>query len=1189
MLRLPIPRLRNLLITLSLFGCLTGVFALVAERLALVDIVFGYYALALVMGLILDRRAATLLLLLAPAGVAGLALTNRTGAALTDTDDYVRVALLAAFAAATVYAISRWLTGTAEYRRVEGALRTSEERFRYLFERNPLPMWVTDLETFAFLEVNEAAVQKYGYSRERFLSMGPLDLRLPDGVPWLLERLAEARAAHPEGTWHQTDGGRHILADGSTIDVELSSTAIMFEGRPAALVVANDVTARNRSDAALRESETRYRALIEHAADGILITDLATNCLDANTSMYTMLGYTRDELLGMRFSDLIVGGGVTPVQQQLEAVLAGETRRSERLVRRKDGSTMWVEISARRTDDGRLQGIVRDISERMRSAELAASRARQQEALAELGRVALADGSAQGLLDRAVALVAEVLDAEYVEVLELRRGTAELLLRAGAGWAKDLAGARAAGSDAAHEAGYALASEAPVIVEDVASETRFAETPLFAGHGIKSGISCAIRGRDEPWGVLGAHTATLRAFSADDAHFLRSAADVLAASIARHRAYDELRENQRFLATLISNLPGYAYRCKEDDEHTLEFISEGVAPLTGYAAASFLAQRTVSLHEIIHPDDHDILHAAMDEGLRNRRAWDTTYRLRTRTGEDRWVHDQGRGVYGPDGGLLAREGFVTDITEQHRAEDDLRESERRLRTIIEHAPEAMVIFDVEAWRFTDVNENAVALFGYPREALLRMAPAALSAPAQPDGRPSVELGTAFVNEAVAGRSPSFEWTHRNAAGQDIPCEVRLVRLPSAERTLVRASITDIRERKRLEEQFLQAQKMESIGRLAGGVAHDFNNLMTAAIGYADLALASLPSDGPAAADVREIRQTAQRASELSQQLLAFSRRQIIEPRVVSLNELVARTNRILARLIGENIRLAASTAPDLGLVQIDPGQFEQVLINLVVNARDALPGGGEITIRTSNADLDEEGAAGHDGVRPGPYVVLAVSDSGEGMSDEVRTHVFEPFFTTKPRGKGTGLGLATCYGVVKQAGGDIQVESTPGQGSTFRIFLPRVNQLLPAEEERDDGEMPAGSETVLVVEDERAVRELTSRVLRQLGYTVLEAVNGEQAMAMAAQHQGRIDLLFTDVVMPQMGGTEFAEKFQAVRPATPVLFTSGYTADAVVRDGIMDHAIAFLPKPFSPPTLARKVREVLDEAPTGVGSPSANA
>jgi CheY-like chemotaxis protein len=316
---------------------------------------------------------------------------------------------------------------------------------------------------------------------------------------------------------------------------------------------------------------------------------------------------------------------------------------------------------------------------------------------------------------------------------------------------------------------------------------------------------------------------------------------------------------------------------------------------------------------------------------------------------------------------------------------------------------------------------------------------------------------------------------------------------------------------------------------------------------------------------------------------------MIEPRVISLNELVQRTDRILRRLIGEDIQLVTEAAPDLGLVKIDPGQFAHVLINLVVNARDAMPVGGEIRIETANFEMREQDAAAHDGLRPGPYVMLAVSDSGAGMSEDVRVHLFEPFFTTKVPGKGTGLGLATCYGVVKQAGGDIQAESVPGHGSTFRIYLPRVNQLLPAEDEDGDGEAPRGSETVLVVEDERSVRELAARVLRGLGYTVLEAVNGAQALAVAAQHGGQIDLLFTDVVMPQMGGKDLAERFRAVRPATAVLFTSGYTADSVLRDGIMEHAIAFLPKPFSPPALARKVREVLDGVAAGIGSPGANA
>jgi PAS domain S-box-containing protein len=389
---------------------------------------------------------------------------------------------------------------------------------------------------------------------------------------------------------------------------------------------------------------------------------------------------------------------------------------------------------------------------------------------------------------------------------------------------------------------------------------------------------------------------------------------------------------------------------------------------------------------------------------------------------------------------------------------------------------------------------------------------------------------------------------------------------------------DITERKRLEEQLFQARKLESVGRLAGGVAHDFNNLLTAVLGYAELLEMELPADGETAGYVHNIRQAAERAAGLTGQLLAFARRQVIEPKIVNLNDLILNLNTMLPRLIGEHIQLVMQPAPDLHSVRIDPNQFEQILINLVVNARDAIPlEGGRITVETGNVTLDTEYARRHEGVTPGEYVMLAVSDTGSGMEEAVQLQIFEPFFTTKEKGRGTGLGLATVYGIVKQAGGHIWLYSEAGEGTTFKIYLPRA--FAPAEEIATPVPSlaaPRGSETLLIVEDEPAVRALVASALRGLGYYVLEAGGGEAAIRVAAAYAGTIHLLVTDVVMPQMSGKELAERLQATHPTLKVLFVSGYTENTIVHHGVLEPGIDFLPKPFTLSALSQKVREVLN-------------
>ena len=381
-----------------------------------------------------------------------------------------------------------------------------------------------------------------------------------------------------------------------------------------------------------------------------------------------------------------------------------------------------------------------------------------------------------------------------------------------------------------------------------------------------------------------------------------------------------------------------------------------------------------------------------------------------------------------------------------------------------------------------------------------------------------------------------------------------------------------------EERLLLSQKLEAVGQLAGGIAHDFNNLLTAILGYCQLSLRHLQERDPLRRNIEEIRKAGERAASLTRQLLAFSRKQVMQPLVFDLNSVIGDLEKMLRRLIGEDIELKTRLRPDLGNVKADPGQIEQVILNLVVNSRDAMPSGGKLTIETANCYLDEAYALQHIAVVPGAYIMLAVSDTGVGMEEETRKHIFEPFFTTKEQGKGTGLGLATVYGIVKQSGGNIWVYSEVDKGSTFKIYLPRVDE--EAEEyKRSDAvaDSPKGTETILLVEDDEMVRRLAREVLQTNGYQVLELDTGELAAMVCREHEGQVHLLLTDVVMPAISGPELANQLQSSYPDMRVLYMSGYTDDAIVRHGVLEPGTNFIEKPFTPEALARKVREVLDK------------
>jgi two-component system, cell cycle sensor histidine kinase and response regulator CckA len=498
-------------------------------------------------------------------------------------------------------------------------------------------------------------------------------------------------------------------------------------------------------------------------------------------------------------------------------------------------------------------------------------------------------------------------------------------------------------------------------------------------------------------------------------------------------------------------------------------------------------------------------------------------------------------------------------------EEALRKSEERYRILFERNPNPMFVYDCETSAYLAVNDAAVTQYGYTREEFLRMTIADLR-PVEDVQAPTTALGACRPTVDRRG-----VWRHRRKDGSFLDVEITSYCLPFGDRPACIVLAHDVSEQRRLEEQFLQVQKMEAVGRLAGGIAHDFNNLLTVINGYAAMLLEDLGDRGECAAHAGTILKAGERAAALTQKLLAFGRKQIVATRLFDLNIVVANLERALDQLLGEAIVLRLDLQPDLGRVRADPNQFEQVLLNLTINARDAMPKGGCLTIITRDPAPDEAGA----GVRPEPQIMLVVSDTGQGMTEEVRRHLFEPFFTTKELGKGTGLGLATVYGIVKQAGGHIDVETGLETGTTFRVYLPRAADPEPAPRPAESPPAPKGSQTVLLAEDEDGVRALARQVLVSAGYVVLEACDGDEALRRAESHPGRIDLLVSDVVMPSLGGRELAERLLARDSALKVLYLSGNTEDEVVRHGVSSAEVHFLPKPFSPAALAEKARQVL--------------
>lgn len=644
-----------------------------------------------------------------------------------------------------------------------------------------------------------------------------------------------------------------------------------------------------------------------------------------------------------------------------------------------------------------------------------------------------------------------------------------------------------------------------------------------------------------------------------------------------HRMRHRLAEREALFRLISENAADMI--AVVDMEGRRIFNSDAYQKILGYSAAEL---KNSSSMDQIHPDDRQRVKEAAAEARSTGVGKNLEYRIRHKDGTWR-VLESTSSVIGNASGVPEKLVIVNrDITDRKRASEALRLSEISFRSVIENAPYG--IYRAQAsGKLLLVNPALQKMLGYAsQEELLKIS---LSNEIYLDPLEHQKVIDLFANQK-AFTDVEVEWKRKDGTPMRARCTGWLVKDTRARDGYFEVFAEDVTEKWLLERQLRMAQKMEAVGRLSGGIAHDFNNLLGVIIGYSQVLKRTLPRGSAFLEHAEEIEKAGQRAAALTRQLLAFSRQQVLAPAVLDLNSVISEMQKLLPRLIGEDIEIVMDLNAASGRVKADQGQFEQVVMNLVVNARDAMPHGGKVVIATVNASLDEFYTRQHPGSRAGDYVMLSVSDTGTGIDAETLAHIFEPFFTTKERGKGTGLGLATVYGIVKQSGGYVWVASTLGKGTSFEVYLPRIEEAVTVVEAAAPC-IPAfqGAETILLVEDADALRKLTHMLLEQHGYRVLAAENGVDALLLAHQQSGRIDLLVTDVIMPGLNGRALAKQLESLRPGLKVLYVSGYTDDAIVDHGVLEADIHLLHKPFSEESLIRKVREVLDADRTSLPDP----
>ena len=923
----------------------------------------------------------------------------------------------------------------------------------------------------------------------------------------------------------------------------------------------------------LREAEAKYRSIFDNAIEGVFQTTPEGRFVTANRALARMYGYDSPEHLMEALTDVAAQLYVDPSQRR--ALL--EALRDEDVVSnfefeavRADGRTMWVRenVHAIRDESGKLlylEGTVEDVSdvwwgEQRRRLQQATSRVLGDAATVEDARPELLAAICKSL-DWDIGIAWEETSGEMLAVdmwhhPEMLTEEIELALP----HMTYLPGQRLVGE--------VWSNGEPRWVADLSEDPTYANGEVALAAGMSSVFAIPISVNGQIRTVLEFFSTKITLPDPELVETLGAIASQLSHLIERKRAEEALRRSEMRKAAILRSALDCIITFDLDGKIT-EF-NPAAERAFGYSQQEALGREMASL---IIPE------SLRDTHRRGLALYNSTNSGPAQGRRMELIAMRSNGQEFPVEVAISRilidgkpmfTAYMRDITERKEAARITSE----LAAVVAHSNDAIVACTLEG-RIVSWNIGAERIYGYPSEEMIGKPLDMLIPPDRLDEFPqaltAVGRGDSLANyETIRlrkdGKRISVSLTESPIRGEN----GRVSGLSSIAR--------DITERKRLEEELLQSQKMDAVGRLAGGIAHDFNNILTAILGYSDLIIGQIDDKNWMFKHLTEIRKAADFAASLTHQLLAFSRRQPLFLRVFSINESVKNMQKMLGRVIGEHIQIHTQLKAEIGRLKADPSQLEQVLLNLCVNARDAMPKGGSITIQTADVTYFLDDFYSTNEMPAGEYVKLTVTDTGHGMSPEVKKHIFEPFFTTKEKGQGTGLGLATCYGIVKQSGGYITVDSQAGVGTTFAIYMPRVDEMGEKSSIRKEvGQLPGGHETVLYVEDEITVRSLTAHVLRRLGYTVLEASNGKQARDAVENNNGRdIDLLFSDVVLPDAGGKELASWICNTRQGTKLLFTSGYVDESILRGHGLESGTAFLQKPFTPADLAKKVREVLD-------------
>jgi PAS domain S-box-containing protein len=1015
-----------------------------------------------------------------------------------------------------------------ELRRAGELLRRNEAHFRALIERSMDSIAILDVQGRITYE-SPAITPLLGYRPEELEGKPGFDFVHPDDQARVRRLLAEAvaggaRAVREEFRFRHKDGSWRTF-EGVVTDLRDNPAVAGF------VINSRDITERKQAELDLTLKNVILATQQETTLDGILVVDERGRMLSFNRRFVDLWGLPA-ELVAAKVDQPVleyVGRQmVDPAAFLARVTYLYEHReeKSQEEIALKDGRTFDRYSAPMFGADGGYYGRVwyfRDVSERRRA----------ERALRESET-------------RLRSLFAGIDDALFVHDTEGRIIDCNEAACRRLGYSREeLLAMRTSDVDAP---------------EFAAGFRGRLERQLQSGRVTFEGLHVTKEGRRVPVDI---HSSVI------DYHGTRAVLALMRDITDRKHAEAVLAKSEQELRSVLDRMRLIGLVL--DTAGRITYCNNYLAEVSGWPREELMGADYLSR---FIPPGHPaigVLQRAMETG---EVAAHYANEILTRDGMRREIEWNNTLLRDSDGRLTGMVSIGEDVTDRRRSEEALRRSEADFRSLVEHSPLGIYRATPDG-SFLTVNPALVKMLGYGwAEEMLRL-DIARDVYAQPEQRANLVAEFAGRDDAEM----ETEWKRKDGSRITVRVSARAVRGPDGPMEYYEGLVEDVTEQRSLETQFRQAQRLEAVGRLAGGVAHDFNNVLTAITGYSDLLLEELGPGDSKRSDVEEIKAAALRATSLTRQLLAFSRKQVFQSRVLDLNEVVQTLEKMLRRLIGEDVKLGLSLTPALGAVRADPGQIEQVILNLAVNSRDAMASGGSLTIETANVVLDEAYAREHAGALPGRYVMLAVSDTGTGMDAETRSHIFEPFFTTKELGKGTGLGLSTVYGIVKQSGGYVWVYSEPGRGATFKVYLPLVDEQPEAVGLVAPPQPVAGGrETVLLAEDDPSVRAIVAEVLTQKGYRVLRAPDGQAALEMAHGHPEEISLLVTDIVMPGMTGRELAEALSAERPALRVLYMSGYTDDAVVRHGVLTEGMPYLQKPFAPRALASKVREVLDRA-----------